>query len=125
MKYQLLNNDLVRRTREFLFFRYHRVNDVQRFRFSRPIPRKDLLLLPNHEKDKDINNVACNEFACLWLERTVLIISHPLPGVLRCFPVTSSDTYLISPLRNAIETMEASNKSLKDLIMAHKLVESI
>lgn len=67
-----------------------------------------------------MNTIINNEFASLWLERTVLVTSHPLPGILRCFPVTSSETYLVSPLRNAIETMEATNIALRDLILAHK-----
>ncbi|KAK3913017.1 Dedicator of cytokinesis protein 1 [Frankliniella fusca] len=91
--------------------RYHRVNNVQKFRFSRPFQRRDPLL-PADDNDT-------NEFASLWLERTVLVTSYPLPGILRWFPVTSSETYDISPLRNAIETMEAANKSLQELIVAH------
>lgn len=91
--------------------RYYRVNDVQKFRFSRPFHRKD----PNQT-----NGEQQNEFASLWLERTVLIISYPLPGILRWFPVTSSETFQISPLRNAIETMEVANKKLKDIIISHK-----
>ncbi|XP_026674071.1 dedicator of cytokinesis protein 1 isoform X3 [Ceratina calcarata] len=104
--------------------RYHRVNDVQRFRFSRPAPKKDLILSNANSSDKEketsTNTISNNEFASLWLERTILVTSHPLPGILRCFPVTSSETYLVSPLRNAIETMEASNTALRDLILAHK-----
>ncbi|XP_061941676.1 dedicator of cytokinesis protein 1 isoform X6 [Apis cerana] len=101
--------------------RYHRVNDVQRFRFSRPAPKKDIIstTVNSGDKEKDMNTLN-NEFASLWLERTVLVTSHPLPGILRCFPVTSSETYLVSPLRNAIETMEATNIALRDLILAHK-----
>ncbi|XP_034240436.1 dedicator of cytokinesis protein 1 isoform X3 [Thrips palmi] len=91
--------------------RYHRVNNVQKFRFSRPFQRRDPLL-PSEDSDM-------NEFASLWLERTVLVTSYPLPGILRWFPVTSSETYEISPLRNAIETMEAANKSLQELVIAH------
>ncbi|XP_053976094.1 dedicator of cytokinesis protein 1 isoform X2 [Hylaeus volcanicus] len=102
--------------------RYHRVNDVQRFRFSRPAPKKDLISAMINSGDKEKDN---NEFASLWLERTVLVTSHPLPGILRCFPVTSSDTYLVSPLRNAIETMEATNTALRDLIVAHKADHSL
>ncbi|XP_033607516.1 dedicator of cytokinesis protein 1 isoform X3 [Cryptotermes secundus] len=89
--------------------RYHRVNDIQKFRFSRPIHRKEL-----SGGDGD------NEFASLWLERTVLVTSYPLPGILRWFPVTSTDTYQVSPLQNAIETMEVTNKALRDLIIAHR-----
>lgn len=91
--------------------RYHRVNNVQKFRFSRPAPRKE-----NGDKEKE----AGNEFASLWLERTVLATSHPLPGILRWFPVVSSDTYLLSPLCNAIETMEATNSTLRDLIISYR-----
>lgn len=52
----------------------------------------------------------------------VLVTSYPLPGILRWFPVTSSETYLVSPLRNAIETMEATNIALRDLIISHRFV---
>ncbi|XP_014608633.1 PREDICTED: dedicator of cytokinesis protein 1 isoform X1 [Polistes canadensis] len=98
--------------------RYHRVNDVQRFRFSRPRPNVG-------DKEKDGTSVNNNEFASLWLERTVLVTSHPLPGILRWFPVISHDTYLVSPLRNAIETMEATNTALRDLIVAHRTDPSL
>ncbi|XP_046628912.1 dedicator of cytokinesis protein 1 isoform X2 [Neodiprion virginianus] len=105
--------------------RHHRVNNVQRFRFSRPAPRRNSTITssstPSEKdaKDKDSGNNA-NEFASLWLERTVLVTSYPLPGILRWFPVTSSKTYLVSPLQNAIETMEATNKDLRDLIIQYR-----
>ncbi|XP_014208352.1 dedicator of cytokinesis protein 1 isoform X2 [Copidosoma floridanum] len=94
--------------------RYHRVNNVQKFRFSRPAPR-------NGEKDKE----AANEFASLWLERTLLATSHSLPGILRWFLVVSSETYLVSPLENAIETMEATKAALRDLIVSHRSDSSL
>ncbi|XP_035735068.1 dedicator of cytokinesis protein 1-like isoform X3 [Vespa mandarinia] len=105
--------------------RYHRVNDVQRFRFSRP--RKDFVNTNSNigDKEKDGGSINNNEFASLWLERTVLVTSHPLPGILRWFPVISSETYLVSPLRNAIETMEATNTALRDLIVAHRTDPSL
>lgn len=90
--------------------KYYRVNDVQIFRFSRPFHQRD----PSFAGDVD------NEFATLWIERTVLVTSYSLPGILRWFPVTSAEKILLSPLSNAIETMEASNKSLRDLIVAHR-----
>ncbi|GLG95600.1 uncharacterized protein GBIM_02534 [Gryllus bimaculatus] len=90
--------------------KYYRVNDVQIFRFSRPF----------HQKDPTMPNDADNEFASLWIERTVLVTSYSLPGILRWFPVTSTEKHLLSPLHNAIETMEAANKSLRDLIIAHR-----
>ncbi|KAG5343195.1 DOCK1 protein, partial [Acromyrmex heyeri] len=71
--------------------RYHRVNDVQRFRFSRPAPRKEIITI-NSDKEKEVNTSTnnSNEFASLWLERTVLVTSYPLPGILRWFPVDPS-----------------------------------
>lgn len=110
--------------------KYHRVNDVQRFVFSRPAPKRENSSISQGSLDKENSDGSSrdskasgnsnNEFGSLWLERTVLSTSHPLPGILRWFPVVSSDTYFVSPLRNAIETMEASNTALRDLIIAHK-----
>lgn len=82
----------------FFFFATDRVNSISKFQYSRPFYSKD------GEADEE------NGFANLWLERTVLEISSPLPGILRWFPVVSAETYLISPLNNAIETMQNANK---------------
>ncbi|KAF5292477.1 hypothetical protein FQA39_LY14024 [Lamprigera yunnana] len=87
--------------------KYYKVNDVQKFRYSRPFTRKDLAV----ETD--------NEFASLWLERTILVTTYPLPGILRWFPVSSTNTIEISPICYAIETMEEKNKELRDLIMIY------
>ncbi|XP_034937564.1 dedicator of cytokinesis protein 1 isoform X2 [Chelonus insularis] len=173
--------------------RYHRVNDVLRFRFSRPAPKKSKMpcvsvfstssssssvlsiksereIVEDNVNDRKNNNVRSNtnsnssssnsandnngdhgdeddntddvdrdnnnlndsyvskndntndtnDFASLWLERTVLVTSNTLPGILRWSPVISSETYLVSPLCNAIETMEASNASLRDLIITQQ-----
>ncbi|KFM61426.1 Dedicator of cytokinesis protein 2, partial [Stegodyphus mimosarum] len=86
--------------------KYYKVNEVQKFTYSRPLRRG--------EKDSD------NEFATMWLERTNLVISYPLPGILHWFPVTNSQSIEISPLENAIETMESTNKKICSLIMQHK-----
>lgn len=37
-----------------------------------------------------------NEFATLWLERTILKIRSPLPGILRWFPVDQTQTFNVS-----------------------------
>ncbi|XP_008197863.2 dedicator of cytokinesis protein 1 isoform X2 [Tribolium castaneum] len=84
---------------------YYKVNDIQKFTFSRPFIRKDPYI-----DDK-------NEFGHLWLERTELTTTYPLPGILRWFPVSSSTVHEISPLRNAIETMEKANKTLKNYVV--------
>lgn len=55
--------------------RFYQVNDVLRFQYDRPIHKGTV--------DKD------NEFKSLWIERTLLEISSPLPGILRWFEVTS------------------------------------
>ncbi|KAF8795296.1 Dedicator of cytokinesis protein 1 like protein [Argiope bruennichi] len=86
--------------------KYYKVNEVQKFTYSRPLRRG--------EKDSD------NEFATMWLERTNLVISYPLPGILHWFPVTSSQSIEISPLENAIETMEMTNKRICNLVLQHR-----
>ncbi|KAG5888714.1 hypothetical protein JTB14_035777 [Gonioctena quinquepunctata] len=84
--------------------KFYRVNNIQKFTFSRPITRRDPLI----ETD--------NEFAHLWLERTEMTTTYPLPGILRWFPVEHTKVHEISPLRNAIETMEKANKTLMNYI---------
>lgn len=85
---------------------YYKVNEVQKFAFSRPIRRG--------EKDSD------NDFASMWIERTTFITSYPFPGILRWFPVTQHNVFELSPLENAIETMEHSNNKIRDLIIKYR-----
>ncbi|XP_045475282.1 dedicator of cytokinesis protein 1 isoform X5 [Harmonia axyridis] len=87
--------------------KYYQVNNIRKFTFSRPLTRKD----PNLEID--------NEFASLWLERTELIISHPLPGILRWFPIINVEVHEISPLLYAIETIEKANRKLRNYIVIY------
>ncbi|KAL8187196.1 UNVERIFIED_CONTAM: Dedicator of cytokinesis protein 1 [Gekko kuhli] len=58
---------------------FYRVNEVQRFEYSRPI-RKG-------EKNPD------NEFANMWIERTIYVTGYKLPGILRWFEVKSVFMY--------------------------------
>lgn len=83
--------------------KFYRVNNIHKFTFSRPIKKEPLI-------------ETTNEFAQLWLERTDLVTSYSLPGILRWFPVQTTTLQEISPLRNAIETMEKTNKSLANFI---------
>lgn len=89
--------------------KYYKVNHIQKFSYSRPFTRKD----PYIECD--------NEFASMWLERTILVTTYPLPGILRWFPVNSQLTEVtqISPLHNAIETMEKTNKNLRACVILY------
>uniref|UniRef100_A0A671X9T0 Dedicator of cytokinesis 5 n=1 Tax=Sparus aurata TaxID=8175 RepID=A0A671X9T0_SPAAU len=77
---------------------YYRTNEVDQFQYSRPF-RKG-------EKDPD------NEFATMWIERTTYISAYRFPGILKWFEVKSE----ISPLENAVETMEMANEKLSNLV---------
>ncbi|XP_026677811.1 dedicator of cytokinesis protein 3 [Diaphorina citri] len=59
---------------------YYQVNDVRTFQLDRPMHKGPI--------DKD------NEFKSLWLERTIMTISSPLPGILRWFEVVESNVDL-------------------------------
>ncbi|BFY99041.1 hypothetical protein BsWGS_02080 [Bradybaena similaris] len=82
--------------------KYYMVNEVQRFTFSR---RKD-------EGSSDVTN--------MWLERTIMTTQYPLPGIVGWYPVVAVDTFAVSPIENAIETMETKNKKLLMLIEQHR-----
>ncbi|XP_075072097.1 dedicator of cytokinesis protein 1 isoform X1 [Mixophyes fleayi] len=84
---------------------FYRVNEVVRFQYSRPI-RKG-------EKDPD------NEFSNMWIERTTFSIAYKLPGILRWFEVKSVNMVEISPLENAIETMQLTNEKINNMVQQH------
>ncbi|XP_004701293.1 dedicator of cytokinesis protein 1 [Echinops telfairi] len=84
---------------------FYRVNEVQRFEYSRPI-RKG-------EKNPD------NEFANMWIERTIYMTAYKLPGILRWFEVKSVFMVEISPLENAIETMQLTNDRIHSMVQQH------
>ncbi|XP_077114499.1 dedicator of cytokinesis protein 1 [Ranitomeya variabilis] len=84
---------------------FYRINEVVRFQYSRPI-RKG-------EKDPE------NEFANMWIERTTFSIAYKLPGILRWFEVKSVNMVEISPLENAIETMQLTNEKINDMVQQH------
>ncbi|XP_071068039.1 dedicator of cytokinesis protein 5 isoform X2 [Dasypus novemcinctus] len=84
---------------------YYRANEVQQFRYSRPF-RKG-------EKDPD------NEFATMWIERTTFTTAYTFPGILKWFEVKHISTEEISPLENAIETMELTNEKISNCVQQH------
>ncbi|KAE8619097.1 hypothetical protein XENTR_v10009604 [Xenopus tropicalis] len=90
---------------------YYRYNEVQRFSYSRPFRRG--------EKDPD------NEFATMWIERTTFTTAYKLPGILKWFEVKHFDTEEISPLQNAIETMELTNEKISHLVQQHRADQSL
>ncbi|XP_029459966.1 dedicator of cytokinesis protein 5 isoform X2 [Rhinatrema bivittatum] len=84
---------------------YYRANEVQQFQYSRPF-RKG-------EKDPE------NEFATMWIERTTYTTAYKFPGILKWFEVKHFSTEEISPLENAIETMEATNEKIGNIVQQH------
>ncbi|XP_011184777.2 dedicator of cytokinesis protein 3 isoform X2 [Zeugodacus cucurbitae] len=86
--------------------RFYEVNDVTRFIYDRPIYKGPI--------DKD------NEFKSLWIERTKLEISNPLPGILRWFEVKHKTVHEITPVEFACETMNNVGKELWDLIVQYR-----
>lgn len=89
---------------------YHRVNNIRHFTFSRPI-RKSI-------------RECENEFAGISIERTTFITAYPLPGILRQFALLELPKPIeLSPIENAIETVQTANNEVKSLIL-QQLTES-
>uniref|UniRef100_A0A663MEE6 Dedicator of cytokinesis 5 n=1 Tax=Athene cunicularia TaxID=194338 RepID=A0A663MEE6_ATHCN len=82
---------------------YYRANEVQQFTHSRPV-RKG-------EKDPE------NEFSNMWIERTTYTTAYSFPGILKWFEVKQVTT--VSPLENAIETMELTNEKISNIVQQH------
>ncbi|XP_075869291.1 dedicator of cytokinesis protein 3-like [Nelusetta ayraudi] len=91
---------------------FYRVNNLRRFRHDRPFHKG--------AKDRD------NEFKSLWIERTTLTLSHPLPGISRWFEVDKRELVEVSPLENALSVVENKNQELRTLIgqYQHKQLHS-
>ncbi|XP_061903202.1 dedicator of cytokinesis protein 3-like isoform X3 [Entelurus aequoreus] len=85
---------------------FYRVNNVRRFRHDRPFHKGP--------KDRD------NEFKSLWIERTTLILAHPLPGISRWFEVEKRELVEVSPLENAICVVENKNQELRTLVSQYQ-----
>ncbi|XP_072025453.1 dedicator of cytokinesis protein 3-like [Amphiura filiformis] len=81
---------------------FYTTNEVTSFKFDRPFNRGT--------KDKE------NEFKTLWVERTIVRTTEPLPGLLRWVEIEKSDTVEIKPILNAIEAMEEKNKDLQNKV---------
>uniref|UniRef100_A0A8C5EGG2 Dedicator of cytokinesis 2 n=1 Tax=Gouania willdenowi TaxID=441366 RepID=A0A8C5EGG2_GOUWI len=81
---------------------FYKSNYVQRFHYSRPVRKGPV----------DSNN----EFASMWIERTTFTTVYKLPGILRWFEATDMKHTTLSPLENAIETMESTNEKILTMI---------
>ena len=86
--------------------KYYKVNEVSQFSYSRPFHKG--------QRDRD------NEFATLWIERTIIETRESFPGILQWFPVVDPPiVYELTPLDNAIETMEKANDQVRALIQEY------
>ncbi|XP_017103025.2 dedicator of cytokinesis protein 3 isoform X1 [Drosophila bipectinata] len=86
--------------------RFYDVNDVTRFIYDRPMYKGPV--------DKD------NEFKSLWIERTILDIASPLPGILRWFEVKHKSMLELTPVEYACEIISNAGKELAELIVQYK-----
>ncbi|XP_041065721.1 dedicator of cytokinesis protein 5 isoform X3 [Carcharodon carcharias] len=84
---------------------FYRANEVQQFQYSRPF-RKG-------EKDPG------NEFATMWIERVTYTTVYKFPGILQWFEVKATMSEEISPLENAIETMERTNEKISNMVQQY------
>uniref|UniRef100_A0A182K3M6 DOCKER domain-containing protein n=1 Tax=Anopheles christyi TaxID=43041 RepID=A0A182K3M6_9DIPT len=85
--------------------KFYKSNNVSEFQFSRPIRE---------------SGVSGDDIAGTSYERTIMRTTDPLPGILRWFPVKSSETIMISPIEMAIETVDAKNRAIRDLVLEHQ-----
>uniref|UniRef100_A0A8D2LD83 Dedicator of cytokinesis 5 n=1 Tax=Varanus komodoensis TaxID=61221 RepID=A0A8D2LD83_VARKO len=83
---------------------FYRSNEVQQFQYSRPF----------RKGEKDLEN----EFATMWIERTTYTTAYMFPGTLKWFEVKQISVE-ISPLENAIETMELTNEKISNCVQQH------
>ncbi|KAG7256540.1 hypothetical protein CRUP_037907 [Coryphaenoides rupestris] len=55
----------------------------------------------------------------MWIERTTYSTAYKLPGILRWFEVKSVSTEEVSPLENAMETMQLTNEKISSMVQRH------
>uniref|UniRef100_A0A182ID12 Signaling protein n=1 Tax=Anopheles arabiensis TaxID=7173 RepID=A0A182ID12_ANOAR len=85
--------------------KFYKSNNVSEFQFSRPIRE---------------SGVSGDDIAGTSYERTIMRTTDPLPGILRWFPVKSTETIMISPIEMAIETVDAKNRAIRELVLEHQ-----
>jgi len=74
----------------------------------------------NKTFSKTANKVSDSDFGSLWLEKTYYHTMDHLPGKLRLTIICNSEREEVSPINNAIETMQTKNKDLKKLFDGFK-----
>jgi len=91
--------------------KFYEVNDVNAFELKKAFHKGT--------KDKE------NEFATLWIEKTLMTTEYTFPGKLRWFEIKSLTTSEISPLQNAVDTLREKNRDLNSLIKRHRADHSL
>jgi dedicator of cytokinesis protein 3 len=79
---------------------YYEFNNVNKFSFLRPIK------IPGKEPTTSVD---------IWVEKTILVTEISFPSVLGCSEVILTDRKQLSPIENALLTMERKNKELVSL----------
>lgn len=87
--------------------KFYEVNDIRKFQHDRPI----------HKGPIDKNN----EFKSLWIERTIIEISEPLPNILRWLEIKRQTVIELPPIEVACETLSNTMKELEELMNQYKL----
>uniref|UniRef100_A0A8C7H9X5 Dedicator of cytokinesis 2 n=1 Tax=Oncorhynchus kisutch TaxID=8019 RepID=A0A8C7H9X5_ONCKI len=92
---------------------FYKSNYVQRFHYSRPVRKGPV--------------DPSNEFVSMWIERTTFTTVYKLPGILRWFEATDMKhvSTTISPLENAIETMQSTNDKILTLINQYQADDAL
>jgi hypothetical protein len=86
--------------------RYRAFNNVDVFAYTRV--------------DKEQQQAASkdsNEYRNLWVIKTFLVTSEPLPGLRRRVEVKERKEVRLSPIENAVASIRAKNKDLEELIL--------
>uniref|UniRef100_A0A8U7P426 Dedicator of cytokinesis 5 n=1 Tax=Corvus moneduloides TaxID=1196302 RepID=A0A8U7P426_CORMO len=87
---------------------------------------KPVMNLPLNYKDKPTNIFLVSQVSFfsfseqnMWIERTTYTTAYSFPGILKWFEVKQVTTEEISPLENAIETMELTNEKITNIVQQH------
>lgn len=85
---------------------FYKCNDVQTFELRRPYYAEGF---------------AKDDVAGLWVDRTVMETVTSLPCILKSSMIRKTDVSKVSPIQNAIEEMEKTNKNLREMVVKYSV----